>query len=275
MQTLKQILAGLMVRGLGQFGYTIAPLSTRGMVPIDLPADVVRLVSEVGDYTKTSPERIYALYEAVRYVERRRVPGAIVECGVWRGGSMMAAAKTLLDLRSTSRDFYLFDTFSGMTEPSSLDRDLRGASAAELLERSTKASNIWAYAPLDDVRRNMAATGYPIERMHFIVGRVEDTLPAGAPEQIAILRLDTDWYESTRHELRHLVPRMADGGVLIIDDYGHWQGARQAVDEYFATDGPAVLLNRVDYTGRVCVITRPELSPVPAAASMRSERLQS
>ena len=87
------------------------------------------------------------------------------------------------------------------------------------------------------------------ERIHFVEGKVEDTIPAHAPERIALLRLDTDWYESTRHELEHLYPRLSRGGVLIIDDYGHWQGARQAVDEYFG-DAHAALLNRIDYTAR-------------------------
>jgi hypothetical protein len=73
------------------------------------------------------------------------------------------------------------------------------------------------------------------------------------PEQIAVLRLDTDFYESTRHELRHLYPRLVHGGVLIIDDYGHWAGARKAVDEYIAEEGIRLLLNRIDYTGRIAI----------------------
>ena len=108
-------------------------------------------------------------------------------------------------------------------------------------------------AGFDEVRRNLASTGYPSDRLHFIRGRVEDTIPASAPESIALLRLDTDWYESTRHELTHLYPRLVRGGVLIIDDYGHWQGARQATDEYFSVLGSPVLLHRIDYTGRIAV----------------------
>jgi hypothetical protein len=105
-------------------------------------------------------------------------------------------------------------------------------------------SSVWARSPLDEVRRNLLATGYPADRVRFVVGRVEDTLPDQAPESIALLRLDTDWYASTRHELVHLFPRLAVGGVLLIDDYGHWQGARQAVDEYLAQTGARLLLQR-------------------------------
>ncbi len=100
---------------------------------------------------------------------------------------------------------------------------------------------------------NLAATGYDAQRLHYVKGKVEDTIPSAAPEQIAILRLDTDWYASTRHELEHLYPRLARGGVLIIDDYGHWEGARRAVDEYFATQQVAILLNRLDQTGRIAI----------------------
>jgi hypothetical protein len=82
---------------------------------------------------------------------------------------------------------------------------------------------------------------------------VEETIPQHAPEQISVLRLDTDWYSSTKHELMHLFPRLSKNGVLIIDDYGHWAGARKAVDEYFADQTIQPLLNRIDQTGRACI----------------------
>jgi len=85
----------------------------------------------------------------------------------------------------------------------------------------------------------------------LVAGAVEDTLPDRAPMEIALLRLDTDWYASTKHELETLYPRLVSGGVLMLDDYGHWTGCRKAVDEYFAANAPAPLLNRIDYTARV------------------------
>ena len=103
------------------------------------------------------------------------------------------------------------------------------------------------------VRETLLSTGYPSERLHLVRGPVEETLPTGAPAQLSLLRLDTDWYESTAHELRHLYPRLSTGGVLIIDDYGHWEDARRAVDEYFDSEAAPLLLNRIDYTGRVAV----------------------
>ena len=218
------------------------------------------IVERALPYTLTGTARLAALVEAVRYCVRREVPGAFAECGVWRGGSVLAMLLTLLDLGREDRDVHLYDTFEGMTEPtaadvSSLDppaldtwreaRERRERPWGELF--STEAVGETA------VRATLAATGYPADRLHFVRGAVEATLPERAPERLALLRLDTDWYESTRHELEHLYPRLSDGGVLIVDDYGHWEGARRAVDEYFERHPPAPLLNRIDYTGRISV----------------------
>jgi hypothetical protein len=201
----------------------------------------------------TTPPRVYALVRAVEYVASRDVPGAIVECGVWRGGSMMAAALTLRRVGAANRNLYLYDTFAGMPPPSEADTTRSGECAADLLAQNDETSHIWAIASLEDVRTAMLSVGYPQDRIHFVEGLVEETLPGTAPDEIALLRLDTDWYESTKHELEHLYPRLAPGGVLILDDYGHWQGARRAADEYLAENGITLLLNRIDSTARLAV----------------------
>jgi O-methyltransferase len=171
-------------------------------------------------FTMTSVERLASLCAATEYVTRCKIPGDIVECGVWKGGSMLAAALTLTRLGDTSRDLYLYDTFEGMPPPAAVDiAAFTGEQAANLLAASARDSDVWAYAPLDEVRQTLARSDYPPHRIKFIKGRVEDTIPETAPGRIALLRLDTDWYESTRHELRHLYPRLVSGGVLIIDDY--------------------------------------------------------
>ncbi|HWA38222.1 MAG TPA: TylF/MycF/NovP-related O-methyltransferase [Burkholderiales bacterium] len=226
--------------------------------PPALPADVAEdraVIERVRPYTMTSPERIHALVKATRHVAAAQIPGAIVECGVWRGGSMMATALTLIAAGDTARELYLFDTFEGMTAPTAQDVDLEGTAASALLQAQSKSDpqSVWCYATEEDVGGVMAATGYPRERIHLVKGKVEETLPGEAPAQIALLRLDTDWYESTRHELEHLFPRLSPGGVLIIDDYGHWAGCRRAVDEYLATHRINLLLNRVDYSGRIAI----------------------
>ncbi len=166
---------------------------------------------------------------------------------------MMAVALTLLRLGVTDRDLYLFDTFSGMTAPRDEDVRHSGERAADLLADESADADIWAIASLDDVREAVLGIGYPRERIHFVEGPVEETLPDHAPDEIALLRLDTDWYASTKHELVHLYPHLAGGGVLILDDYGYWQGARRAVDEYIAEKNVQLLLIRIDNTGRIAL----------------------
>lgn len=220
----------------------------------DLEPEFLEAYERCRPYSMAGLERAYALWSAVRYAVDSGLPGSFVECGVWRGGSSMMAALALLSRGVRDRDLYLFDTFEGMAEPSERDVSAFGEEARAIwAEHQRDGRNDWCLADEDDVRRNMDLTGYPRDRVHLVPGRVEDTVPGGAPGEVAVLRLDTDWYESTAHELRHLYPRLSPGGVLIVDDYGHWQGARQAVDEYFGDGGPPILLNRIDYSARIAV----------------------
>lgn len=225
-------------------------------------ADEQSILDRARPLTMTSRERLIALVDAVTYVIQRQLPGAFAECGVWKGGSVLAMILRLQQLGINDRDIYLFDTFEGMTEPTENDTS-RFETSALSTWTSTLAAGEKPWKVLfdadrfneEDVRRALLSTGYPAERLHFVRGKVEDTVPQHAPETLALLRLDTDWYESTRHELHHLWPRLQTGGVMIIDDYGHWDGCRKAVDEYFGPKGQAapILLNRIDYTGRVAI----------------------
>ena len=218
------------------------------------PPDELAIMAQVRSFTMTSDTQLCGLIHAVRYVVQNHIEGDFVECGVWRGGSMMAMAYSLLALGET-RPLHLFDTFEGMSAPTDQDVHPGGWRAQELLDaaKSKKTADIWAYASLEDVQRNMRSTGYPQEQLRYVKGKVEDTLPQKMPAKIALLRLDTDWYESTRHELIHLYPLLAPNGVLIIDDYGHWAGSRKATDEYFAGLKFQPFLNRLDYAGRLLV----------------------
>jgi O-methyltransferase len=223
-------------------------------IPIDFSPEDIVLLERVEPFTMTSPERVFMCARATEYVVQHGIPGDIVECGVWRGGSMMAIALTLLRQGDQTRDLYLFDTFEGMPPPTAQDVDFKGRDAASQVVSGTQADGrSWLYASLEDVREAVLSTGYDAARVHFVKGKVEDTLPDRAPQQISLLRLDTDWYESTRHELLHLYPRLARAGVLILDDYGHWQGARQATDEYLAEQRIPMLLNRIDRTARIAL----------------------
>ena len=217
------------------------------------------IVEQALPFTMTGVSRLLALVDSVRYCVRRELPGAFAECGVWRGGSVRAMVMTLQELGVSDRDIYLYDTFEGMTLPTEHDTSRFDGSALdawrEAEERGDRIHGELFNEELfneDDVRRMLTATGYPEERLHFVKGPVEETIPSTTPGPLALLRLDTDWYESTLHELRHLYPLLTAAGVLIIDDYGHWEGCRRAVDEYFA-EHPIPLLSRIDYAGRVGV----------------------
>ncbi len=224
--------------------------------PIDFDDCIIQTVLAVRPFTQTSPERVFALCEAVKYIVANKIPGDIVECGIWKGGSMMAIARTLVQLADYSRKLYLFDTFEGMTIPTERDISYSDVPASVTLSKQSRddESSLWNRIPLAEVKKTLLRVGYSSEKIHFVKGKVEDTLPAEAPESISLLRLDTDWYESTYHELVTLFPRISPGGVLMIDDYGHWKGARQAVDQYIQENQVKILLNRIDYTGRIGVV---------------------
>ncbi|MBI5384902.1 MAG: class I SAM-dependent methyltransferase [Verrucomicrobia bacterium] len=216
----------------------------------------LEIMRKVKPHTATSQGRLVGMIDAVKYIAANRIEGAIVECGVWMGGSTMAALYALQSLGDTSREIYMYDTFEGMSAPTEKDVMFDGTPAKAVLiesERQDGAINYWCFMGVEAVRRNILATGYPEKRLHFVKGKVEDTLPTHLPGKIALLRLDTDWYESTKHELTHLYPLLAPNGVLIIDDYGHWQGAKQAVEEYFAGLKVRPFLSRLDYTGRLVI----------------------
>jgi len=212
--------------------------------------DFREIYDKIKTFTMAGPVRSFALYQSVLCLMRNGIKGDFIECGVWKGGSGMLIALTLLEAGITDRKIYLYDTFEGMTQPGEKDGEIEKAEW-EKYKVNDQSSN-WCLSPLEEVQANMARTGYPKENIIFIKGKVEQTIPGTLPGKLALLRLDTDWYESTKHELIHLYPLLEKGGILIIDDYGAWPGARKAVDEYFAANGP-VYLNRLDFTGRLVI----------------------
>ncbi|MBK9738942.1 MAG: class I SAM-dependent methyltransferase [Actinobacteria bacterium] len=242
------------------FGLQVSRISSEGTrLPIEATPEDARLIASLRPFTMTSGERLWSLINAVRYVVDEDLPGDFAECGVWRGGSVMAMAKELTRLGRTDRRLWLYDTFAGMTAPTELDVEADTGKTAEQMMASTElgdGNNVWAHATRGDVEANLATTGYPAENLVFVEGDVAVTLQESVPESIALLRLDTDWYESTRLGLEVLYPRLVVGGVCILDDYGHWKGARTAVDDYFAAHGPRPFMHPIDYSGRVFVKTR-------------------
>jgi hypothetical protein len=233
---------------LGRFGYEINRTRTASTgFPVDFDKAEAADIISVLPFTLTTPERMVGLIRALRYLVSNRIPGDIVECGVYEGGSMMLAAKTLMRLGDTERQLWLYDTFEGMPEPGEKD-----VSVYQIPAQTDMKGNP-CRCSLEAVRSNLRTTSYPQEKVHYVKGKIEETVPRTMPTNIALLRLDTDWYSSTKHELVHLYPQLTSKGILIIDDYGHWLGARQAVDEYLKEKAIPMFLNRMDYTGRLGV----------------------
>jgi len=224
------------------------------IVPVDMDKEFMEIHKLSQPFSMVSPERLYATFQAIRYVEMNKIEGDVVECGVWKGGNSMVMALTLQLGHSQHRHLYMYDTYEGMVEPGEKDIDFKGRhSASDWKKHQTSDVNEWCYSPIEDVMQNMGSTGYPMDKIHFVKGKVQDTIPGEVPDKIAVLRLDTDWYDSTRHELLHLFPRLSTNGVLLIDDYGHWKGQKEAVDEFFAEHRFKPLLSRTDYSGRMMI----------------------
>lgn len=260
-QRSRHLVGAVARRALGRFGLEVhrrPPAGADNDFPPDFDEEAKELYRFVRPYTLTSTERVLALRNAVRYIAGAGIDGDICECGVWRGGSMMVVARTLVELGDLKRGLYMFDTFT--RPPDAGPRDGPG-DQAELDEALTNPG--YAYLPVSDIRRRLLEIGYPEDKLHFVEGLVEDTIPEQAPEKLALLRLDTDYYSSTAHEMKHLYPRVAPGGVVIIDDYGQFVGARDAVDEYFQESGEQVLMHRIDFTGRLVIV--PPGDPTPQA----------
>lgn len=208
------------------------------------------LFKQVKPYTMTSVEALYALYTAVNYVLERQIPGNFVECGVWRGGSSLLVALILKSRNISDRKLYLYDTFTGMPTPTEFDIDKYGRSGFEMMEEYGDDIG-WCYASLEDVQKVFFNHNFEFE-IEFVQGDVMKTLSVTQPDSISLLRLDTDWYESTALEFELLYPNLSTGGVLIIDDYGVWAGSRKATDDYFSKV-PRPMLVRVDKEVRMGV----------------------
>jgi O-methyltransferase len=248
MRVLKEGIA----KAAGKFGVKLVSMKTHKGVKEDMDPAFAPLYDACKPYTLIHVERMYSLYKAVQYIVKKGVPGDFVECGVWKGGASMMMAKTLLKLGVRDRKLYLYDTFEGMTKPTPEDTALMSGAGDTMgiWERNQSGDhNEWCYGPLEGVKKAMEATGYPPENIIYVKGPVEETLPKTLPGATAILRLDTDFYSSTKHEMEHLFPLLVKDGVLIVDDYGYWAGARKAVDEYLDAQKVALFLHRDDYSG--------------------------
>ena len=252
-------LRSLIQRTSNSLGYRIVRLRDRDGIAYDMGEGFREIYEKTWHETQTGVSNMYALYAAVHYVVKYGIPGDIVECGLWKGGSAMVAALALLVQGQVTRNLWLYDTYTGMPEPGDQDVEAFDGLRASVVWKQRQEGGVsqWNNAPLEEVRANLYSTGYPTEKILFIKGRVEDTIPDSIPDKISILRLDTDLYQSTYHELNHLFPRLSEGGVIILDDYGWWKGAREAADRYFEENNIRIFLHRIDEGARIALNVRP------------------
>ncbi len=248
MKRVKQLIADIA----GRFGIKLVNINYHVSPKPDMDPAFAPLFAQCKPYSLIHVERMYSLYKAVHYIVKKGIPGDFVECGVWKGGAAMMMALTLKQLGATDRKIWLYDTYEGMSKPTEEDASVipGKGSVLKMWEREQKGDhNEWCYGPLEGVKAAMESTGYPQDKITYIKGMVEDTIPATVPQKIALLRLDTDFYSSTKHEMEHLYPLLEQGGILILDDYNYWAGARQAVDEYLTANNITLFLHRDDESG--------------------------
>lgn len=227
----------------------------------ELEDEATACISIVRHNTMLSKRRLVTLYQQVAYCERYELPGAFVECGVWKGGAAGMMALANLQTGKARRHLHLFDAFQEICEP---DAAVDGEKALREVRQFTGriGHDNGALQPLtgfydllggpgtlDENRQLLEKTiGYPAEFLHYHVGWFQETLPAVHETigQIAILRLDGDWYASTKICLEYLFDRVVQGGVVIIDDYGTYEGCRRAVDEFMKAKDVHAYLGSID-----------------------------
>lgn len=252
-----------LVEGWGPAAFRVTPELKARYPDIDDPG-FWAIADKALPYTALSVQRLYAIYQAVKYVVQSDVRGDIIECGVFKGGSALMLAESLVHFGDVSRRIFLFDTFEGWPSPTNEDTDFFGQNHKKLYEADISKANDSERSAESSVFRLknffektkgvvLNGTTYPADKIFFIQGLVEQTLPCPEVKKICILRLDTDYYESTAWEMNILWPRLKVGGVLLIDDYGQFHGARKAVDEYLQKNRISILLHRDDVTGRSVV----------------------
>jgi O-methyltransferase len=223
-------------------------------IPIEADKQIKKFINISSKFSMTGVPRMYLLSQAILNVKEKNLDGDFVECGVWKGGNILLY-KLLSDFYGLNKTIFAYDTFEGMSAPEDVDIDLNGNFANKILLENKKSENllnIHCFSTINSVKKNISEYTN-LKNINFIIGPVEKSLllEKNLPKKISILRLDTDWYASTKIELEILYPRLVRGGVLIIDDYGHWQGARKAVDEYFFNKKK--WLHVYDYTCRYII----------------------
>ena len=247
----------MLKKTLYSMGYHLTRIDGTLSAPIELNVEENRIVNyvRVNNLSMCSTNNLYTTAIAAKYIAQNNIVGDFVECGVFRGGNAIIAAKIFKMYKSENK-VYLFDTFTGMSEPGKYDVKTSTKSPAQnkyqLLKKEEYTN--WAYASIEEVQESFKKLRLD-SNIIFIKGKVEDTLTQAnqLPSAISFLRLDTDWYESTKKELETLYEKLIPGGILVIDDYANWNGVKKAVDEFFEELAPPIFFTLIDEGARIGV----------------------
>jgi O-methyltransferase len=181
--------------------------------------------------------------DALRYLLENGIEGDLVECGIYKADIEFTWID-VLQQSGQAREIYLYDTFTGLTPPTDFDFELSGHNQQLSTSQGTlefwhlqQAYGGWCAYSLENVKSRLESTGYPVEKLHYVVGDVKETLQHTVPEKIALLRLDTDFYDSSLAEISALYDKVVPGGIIILDDYLFWNGQKKAIDEFFESRG--------------------------------------
>lgn len=238
-----------------KLGFSIVRHRPHGkeLIPAFVDPEFVKLWEKYNHLTMVPWQGAYAAYSGAKHVAKYNIPGDIVEAGVWRGGIAFIIAETLKHFGSEDRTIYMYDTYAGMSEPTEEDtKSSTGNSALKKYNLRKKDGYVdWCYASIEEVQEHLEKVPYPKEHFKLVKGKVEDTIPNTAPTQVSLLRVDTDWYESTKHIMEHLFSNLSTHGIFICDDFGKWEGARKAVEEYLSKNNIRIFLNTETCSGNV------------------------
>lgn len=217
---------------------------------VEIEKEDFNFLKKISNFSMSTPANHWAIIQSIKHIKNLNLKGDFVECGVYQGGNLMLF-EYLNNKYKLNKKIYAYDTFEGMTTPNQYDIDLKNKNASEYKIKDEK----WCYATLETVKKNINSLNQKLDNFNFIKGDVCKTLGEinHIPNEISLLRLDTDFYESTLKELEFLFPKLVTNGVLIIDDYGHWKGSRKAVDEYFNLKDNFIWFHRIDYASRLYI----------------------
>jgi len=221
---------------------------------VEASNDELKMFEKINEISLTSLPNRWSLYQSLSYIQENNIEGDIVETGVFKGANLVLI-NDFLNKFNIDKKIYAYDTYEGQPKPSNLDFDYKGNSMIKKFSNSDKKNSNSVYCSLENVKKNIEKySNNNLNKLIFIKGKVEETLrdEKNVPSQISLLRLDTDFYDSIKKSLEILYPKLIKGGVLIIDDYGHFKGAKIAVDDYFR-DKKSIWMHRVDYTCRLMI----------------------